>query len=298
MNKVYQIITDQIIEKLEAGTVPWHKPWKTIGGPRNLQSKRPYRGLNAFILAISPFASPYWTTYKAAAKMGGQVRKGEKSTVVIFWSKGDDYYDEEAEKYKPSMILRYYRVFNVEQVEWNDEAQVKIDKLHEELKQIDFEPIDAAQAVIDEMQNAPFIQHNGSGASYNPHTDEVTLPQKESFESVEAYYSTAYHELAHSTGNQTRLGRVKDWSTFGSDPYGKEELVAEMTAAFICGTVGIDGQFEATAAYLAGWLGKIKGDPTLVVSAAAQAQKAADYIQNISYETREDKTPAQEVVNA
>lgn len=294
MNKVYQIITDKIVEQLEAGTVAWHKPWKTLGGPRNLQSKRPYRGINSFLLAISPFASPYWTTYKAAEKMGGQVRKGEKSTMVIFWKTGDDYYDEEAEVYKPSMILRYYRVFNVEQIDWNDEAQVKIDKLHKELKQIDFEPIDAAQAVIDEMQNAPFIQHNGGAATYNVVTDTVTVPKQDSFESVEAYYSTVYHELAHSTGNESRLHRIKDWSMFGTDPYGKEELVAEMTAAFICGSVGIDGQFEATTAYLAGWLKTIKGDPTLVVSAAAQAQKAADYIQNVSFEER-DKTPAQEV---
>jgi antirestriction protein ArdC len=295
MNKVYQIITDKIVEQLEAGTVAWHKPWKTIGGPRNLQSKRPYRGINAFLLAISPFVSPYWTTYNAATKMGGQVRKGEKSTVIVFWKKGDDYYNEEEERYKPSMILRYYRVFNVEQIDWNDEAQVKIDKLNAEAKQIDFEPMDAAQAVIDEMQNAPTITHLGGGASYNWLTDDVNLPPKDTFESVESYYGTAYHELAHSTAHESRLHRIKDWSTFGSDPYGKEELVAEMTSAFICGSVGIDGQFEATAAYLAAWLKIIKGDPTLIVSAAAQAQKAADYILNISFEQESTETPAEKV---
>lgn len=290
----YERITNRVIAALKEGTVPWHKPWKSLGAPRNLQSKRPYRGINVFILMLSPYSSPFWTTYKKASEMGGQVRKGEKGTTVVFWKRLEvDDRDNPGEK-KTIPLLRGYTVFNAEQIDWNDEAQAKIDKLHAEAKQIDFEPVEEAQRVIDEMQNAPEIMHNGSGASYNWRDDVVSLPKQETFESVESYYSTAYHELSHSTGHEKRIGRIKDWSLFGSDPYAKEELVAEMTAAFLCGAAGIEGDFDQSAAYIANWLKKFQGDPKLVVNAAAQAQKAADYILNETFEGASSEAPKDE----
>lgn len=295
---VYDIFTERFIKALEEGTVPWHKPWKTLGGPRNLQSKRPYRGINAFMLTLSNHQSPYWTTYKKATENGGIVRKGEKGMPVVFWKplKVDDK-DNPGQK-KTIPLLRYYTVFNVEQIEWNDEAQVKIDKLHEDLKQIDFEPIEEAQRVIDEMQNRPLFEHGSNGAGYNYIEDHIRLPHKNSFESNESYYTTAFHELAHSTGHESRLHRVKDWSLFGSDPYAKEELVAEMTSAFVSGTVGMESDFEQSAAYIAGWLRKFENDPKMIIHSAAAAQKAADYILNINDEREPSEAPAQETVAA
>ena len=279
---VYDMVTDRIISALEKGVVPWQKPWQSIGGPRNLQSKRPYRGLNAFLLALMPYKSPYWTTFRAAKAAGGSVKKGEKGTIVVFWKimEVDDPQAKNGKKKIP--LLRYYTVFNVEQCEG---LTIPDDKIPE------FDPIEEAQNVIDSMQNAPQINFGGNRAFYAPLDDEVTLPFPEMFESREAYYQTAYHELAHSTGHESRLHRVKDWSRFGSEPYAQEELVAEMSAAMVLGTIGLEPCVDESAAYIDGWLGRLKNDKKLVLKAASQAQKAADYILG-AVEDKEDEDSA------
>ncbi len=277
-NTVYNIITERIITLLEQGTVAWHKPWTSQGSlalPKNLHSGRPYRGVNTFLLHATEFGSPYWLTFKQALARGGNVRKGEKSTPVVFWKWLDPEQGAPVQKRIP--LLRYYSVFNVEQCEAIDYPKVDT-PVH------DFSPIQSAAQLVKGMPKPPVIQHGGDSASYAPALDLVRMPVPERFEKPEAYYDTLFHELTHATGHESRLNRrgVADkgeHNQFGSDPYAREELVAEMGAAFLCGHAGIvDRVVDNSAAYIASWLKQLKNDAKLVVTAAAQAQKAADYI--------------------
>jgi antirestriction protein ArdC len=268
---VYDKVNDRIIESLENGVVPWQKPWKTEA-PRNLNSKRRYTGLNSFLLALSPYASPFWCTFKGAKAAGGSVKKGEKGTMVIFWRmlEIDDAQSKTGKKKIP--LLRAYTVFNAEQCE-----NIKIPAT----KTREFTPCEEAQYVIDNMPNAPVIEYKGREAFYNHVEDSVTIPPQNTFTSEEGFYGTVFHELVHSTGHKDRLKRVEDWSAFGTDPYGKEELVAEMGASLLSAITGVtneDANYENNAAYIKGWLNKLRQDKKLLVSAASQAQKAADYI--------------------
>ncbi|QXE92418.1 DUF1738 domain-containing protein [Geomonas subterranea] len=282
MCKVYDVINSRIMELLGQGTVPWRKTWSTaINTPMNLVSKKKYRGINVFILAYMPYSSPYWMTFKQVQDKGGKVRKGEKSTPVIFWKwidrkDADDAEQEDVRNGKVPM-LRYYNVFNIEQVEGITAP------LAPETIGNPFSPIHRAQEIIAGMPLPPDIRHGGNKACYSPMLDYVKLPTPEAFESPEEYYSTAFHELTHATGHACRVGRkgILEPSYFGSHEYSKEELVAEMGAAFLCGHAGIEQRtIENSAAYIQGWLKALKNDKTLLIHAAAQAQKAADYILN------------------
>jgi|TARA_Y100000310_G_scaffold257668_1_gene265800 antirestriction protein ArdC len=279
-SKVYEIITEQVMDLLGQGTVPWHKPW--IGGyPKNLISKKEYRGINVFLLSVKGYASPYWVSYKQAQELGGNVKKGEKSTMVVFWKQikvqdegSPDSSGEITEKTIP--LLRYYRIFNLEQCENIDMGKVPQTDIN-----LNFQPITACEETVMSMQNKPDICHEEPRAYYNPSQDYVNMPRKENFTKEEFYYSVIFHELGHSTGHEKRLARkqLSEWATFGSEKYSKEELVAEMTAAFLCGHHGIEQEtLENSAAYIKSWLKKLQDDPKMVVLAAAQGQKAADYI--------------------
>lgn len=275
MSKAYQVITDRIIELLEAGVTPWHKPWSGGGEAMNLVSKRPYRGINRFLLNVAGYASPYWLTFNQANKLGGKIKKGSKSTPVVFW-KLLEKEDEKTGEKKEVPVLRYYRVFNLEQTEGIDGPEP------EEMEEQVFTPIERCEQIMASMPNPPKLQHRHQAAWYRPSLDLINLPKPESFESAEEYFCTWAHEAAHSSGHKSRLNRptLTDMAPFGSTNYSKEELVAEMTAAFLCGVTGIDNvTIDNSAAYLNGWLKKLRKDNRLVVLAAAQAQKAADYIQ-------------------
>jgi antirestriction protein ArdC len=277
---VYDIVTERIMEALEQGIVPWQRPWTSQGGPRNLNSKRPYRGINAFLLALSNYSSPFWTTYEGAKKAGGNVKKGEKGTIVVWWNifEVEDTNAKGQKVTKKVAAPRYYRVWNSEQCEG-----VTVP----EIKKGEFDVDEAAQVIIDDMPDAPTISFGGDRAYYAPLTDDVQLPTPESFKSTTSYYATAFHELVHSTGHSSRLARVKDWTGFGSDPYAKEELVAEMGAAMLCGMAGLEAEYDNNAAYIQSWLRKLNQDKRLVFQAASAAQKAADFILN-----REAEEPA------
>ncbi len=273
MSKVYQIITDRIIKALEAGAVPWRKTWSGGQGlPINLKSKKAYRGVNSFLLAVMPYDSPYWLTFKQAKAFGGNVKKGEKSTPVTFYK---DWTPEGAPAdQKAFPVLCYYSCFNVEQCEGIDEhLPAKAEP------KTAFESIEACEA-IDRGYVGP-SRAKGQPA-YSPTLDIVKMPKPEAFDGAAEFYGTLFHELGHSTGHKTRLDRktIGDCDVvFGSTKYGKEELVAEMTAAFLCAESGIDAPvIENQTAYLASWLKTIRGEPKLVISAAGQAQKAADLI--------------------
>ncbi len=277
MSNVYGMVNNRILELLEKGTVPWRKPWKGVSGmPCNLVSKREYHGINLFLLSAMEYNSPYWMTYRQATEKGGHVRQGEKATPVIFWKWIDrkDSNDPEADASGKIPLLRYYSVFNVEQCEG-----IKVPDPEEEIHI--FSPVERAEEIVTYMPNRPVISYGGKSASYSPLGDSIKMPTPEQFISSEEFYSTLFHELTHSTGHVSRVGRksVQEPSYFGSHEYSKEELVAEMGAAFLCASSGIEQKtLENSAAYISGWLSELKNDKKMLVTAAAQAQKAADYI--------------------
>ncbi len=281
---VYAIVTEKIINLLESGVVPWRRPWTSAGLPRNLVSKKPYRGVNFFLLSASKYVSPFWLTFRQANELVGSVRRGEQSTVIVFW-KVDERPDREAtdaaneEGTRRRFLLRYYRVFNVEQC---DLPQTVLDKLPK-VETHEHDPIEAAERIIAGMPNPPEIQYAGSKAFYSPITDRITLPPRELFISAEEFYATAMHETVHSSGSRKRLARegICEAAPFGSAVYSKEELCAEMGAAFLCAEAGISNAVIGNqAAYVAGWLKKLRDDRKLLIHAAAQAQHAVDYILN------------------
>jgi antirestriction protein ArdC len=282
MCKVYELVNDRIMQLLQEGTVPWRKTWNaTSNQPKNLISKKEYRGINVFLLACMPYASQYWMTYKQCQDKGGHVKKGEKSTPVIFWKFVDRKDDGEANGEEGSSngkygMLRYYSVFNFEQTE-GIEAPPAAEAIPNT-----FTPIERAEQIISNMPLRPEIKYGGNQPAYSPFLDYVKMPVPESFESPEEYYSTAFHELTHATGHASRVGRkgILEPSYFGSHEYSKEELVAEMGSAFLCGHSGIERTIKNSAAYIQGWLRSLKNDKTLLIQAAGAAQKASDYILN------------------
>lgn len=280
MTDVYTIITDRIIGLLERGIIPWQKPWH--GGeqaPRNLISGKEYRGVNVFLLNSMAYHSPYWLTYKQAQELGGNVKRGEKSCPVVFW-KWLDVDDPANDQNRRVPFLRYYSAFNVSQCEGID-AHVPVSDNSRRPHQA----IAEAERLVSTMPKRPEIKHGLGQAFYSPSSDFIGMPSPEKFKSGENYYSVLFHELTHSTGHESRLNRKGvagsdgQWSAFGSQSYSKEELVAEMGAAFLCGHAGIvERTLDNSAAYIGSWLKKLKDDTRLVVQAAAQAQKAADFI--------------------
>jgi len=274
---VYEIVTARILEQLEKGVIPWRRPWRAEL-PMNLISGKAYRGLNVFLLASQGYGSRYWMTYQQAVKLGGHVRQGEHSTLVTFWHIGEERTrtspDGTVEKTRP-FLLRYYHVFNLEQTEGIDIPRAS--------SQPRVNPIEQCEAVVSGMPNAP-KREQSDRAWYRPPSDTVGMPARALFASSEEYYSTLFHELTHSTGHASRIGRegIEQLNTFGSESYSREELVAEMGAAMLCGISGIaSGTVENYAAYLKAWIDRLRGDSRLLISAASAAQKAADYIQGV-----------------
>jgi len=280
---VYEIITERILEKLEAGTVPWHKPWSAAGGsPRNLVSGKEYSGINIFLLGCQGFTSPYWLTFKQAKTLGGSVIKGQRATPVIFWKwverSSEDPETGETETQKIPLV-RYFSVFNTEQCDGISHARLEA----EQDEPAPFNPIESAERIVADYPEAPSIFQDGrSAAYYRPTTDSVHMPKQETFDSEAAYYLTLLHEAVHSTGHESRLARpgVSNSTRYGSHEYSLEELCAEMGAAFLAAEAGIDtdGLMDNSAAYVASWLKALRNDKKLVVFAGAQAQKAVDHV--------------------
>lgn len=288
----YNIITDRIIQALETGVVPWRKPWRGHDQlPCNAVSKRPYHGINLLLLSLTPYTDHRWLTLRQANELGGAVRKGEHASIAVFWKRLEvEKEDDRYQKQKVSIpLLRYYPVFNAEQCVGLDLPV--LDDWNEELKA----RIESAEKVIQKMPSPPKIVEGGSLAAYFPPQDLVRVPKIQDFDFPEAYYSTLFHELGHSTGHETRLNRpgVTGQIVFGSCDYSREELIAELTSAFVCAEVGIDNSnLENAASYIHGWLHALSGDPRAVIAASGQAQRAANYIQG---KLESDESPDSQV---
>jgi len=282
---VAEIITEQIINRLEEGNIPWRKPWNgEANAPRNLVTGKPYRGINAFLLACTGFSSPYFLTFKQVQEKGGLVKEGARSFPVVFWSTVTTE-DRETGDEKNIPFLRYYRVFSIEQTTLPVPELPQVER--------EFNAIEEAERIVDEMPMRPEIRTGEAKAYYVPLFDYINMPRKALFHSDAEYYSALFHELGHSTGHSSRLARkgVMESGYFGSHDYSKEELVAEMTAAFLCGECGIDSKtIDNSAAYIRGWIKalKSKDNKNLVITAAGAAQKAYDFILNRKPEEMKD----------
>lgn len=277
---VYEMVTDRIIEELEKGIIPWEKPWTgTQGGAISGTTGKPYSLLNQMLLS----KPGEWYTFNQIQKMGGKVRKGEKSSMVVFWKQipvkeTDPDTGKTTEKLVP--MLRYFNVFHVDQCE-----DIKA-------KTIDPEAVDPATDETADAIIAGYLKRSGvqlehcrcDEAYYKPSLDLVVLPLLEQFPHIERYYSTAFHELTHSTGHSSRLNRLTKTAYFGNAEYSKEELVAEIGAASLLNHCGLETRhsFKNSAAYIQSWLEVLRGDSRFIVSAASKAEKAVNFILGIA----------------
>lgn len=298
--KPYQMITDRIVELLERGVVPWRKPWShESADPRNLASGKSYRGINTFVLeataAAVGYRAPYWLTFRQALERGGNVRKGERATPVVFWKilrVSDGRKEEEATAEGRTIpLLKFFHVFNVEQCDGI--AYPQPDATTER----PFDPIIECERIMAAIVPAPNIVHREPRAFYSPASDLINMPRPETFVSAPEYFSTLFHECVHWCGVPSRLNRKTLGAKFGTTEYAREELIAEMGAAFLCGRAGISpATIDNAAAYIQSWLGRLRGDPKLVVLAAASAQRAADFIlgAKVQEATHDEPSPAAE----
>lgn len=274
---VYAIVTNRIIEQLEQNRVPWRKPWTEAGLPQNLISKRPYRGINVWLLLSCNYRQNLFLTFKQAKELGATVRKGEKSQMVVFtkWEKKED---EKTGEVKNVPFLRYYYVFNVAQCDGIPEGKIPPHAVRNN------DPIETCQDIIVSMPNLPEIKHDKQKAFYDPAGDYINMPLMESFTNSESYYGTLFHELIHSTGHFSRLNRkeITEMKGFGSEPYSIEELTAEIGSCYLMSHAGIlTSDISNTAAYIQAWLEKLRNDKRFIIYASAQAQKATDYILDV-----------------
>ena len=281
---IHKIVTDRMIAALQRGTIPWHKPWQAAAGqPRSMSTGQPYRGINPFLLGLTAaehgYTSPYWGTYRQITGLGGRVRQGERSTLVVFWkqAQAEQPHPQTGElTVKTVPVLRYYRVFNANQADHLPERFHPAPGDHSQISQ--------PQAVLDGyLGRGPKLVHvAGDRADYHPATDTIRLPLRSQFCTSEGYYATAFHEAGHSTGHPARLDRpgIAAFDHFGSGKYAREELVAQMASSLLCAQPGIDtpDTFENSAGYIANWLTALGNDHKLVMTAAGHAQRACDLI--------------------
>ena len=275
---VYEIITERIIEQLENGVIPWQKPWSgTHSGAYNRISNKPYSLLNQMILKHNG----EYATFKQWSDLGGKIRKGEKSEVVVFWKiQPFEEENENGEKViKQIPLLRHYNVFHISQV---DGVEPK-----EQLKISDLEPIEEAEKIKTDYMNREHLkifEKVTNKAFYTPTFDYIEVPCKEQYQNIEEFYSTLFHEMIHSTGHKSRLNRsdMQGIVRHGSEKYSKEELTAELGSATLINMLGIETKksFKNSTAYIQNWLQALKNDNKFIVSASSKAEKAVKYILN------------------
>lgn len=292
---LYEEVTNKIIALIEHGIAPWRRTWSTYGLARNYVSGRLYTGINYILMNNTGHPIPYFMTFNQVKELGGYIKKGTEANIVIYFKV---YYKDsndntlepqiaksrynKGEDIKALKFIRYYSVFNVQDIE---SIGLDLNRFNE-AKLSDNEKIERCEEMIKNMPNPPDLrQIDANRAFYSPAQDLVNMPDIKQFESSEHYYTTYFHELIHSTGHSSRLARkeVMDFSRFGTMPYSKEELVAEMGASFLschC-QIDYDSIVESNASYLAGWLKVLKEDPRFVFKVSADAQKAVDYILNL-----------------
>jgi len=288
-DKIYQMVTDQIIEQLEqVDSKDYNKPWFCVGhSPINLRGTA-YRGINHVLLSHSGYDSNIWATFKQWGEHDCKIKKGEKSQVVVLWKFFRDTDEESETNGKPKAVMtRYFRVFNSAQIE-GDYARAAEQKFKDKLKS--HNPIAEAERFVTSYTEAERLSVRPSDRAYYAGgiREHFGMPELGQFHSPQHYYSVFAHEITHSTGNANRLKRDMT-GHFGDKSYAFEELVAELGSAMICGALGLEAKpREDHAQYIKGWLSALRNDNSFVISAASKAQKAADYA--LQYVAQEDES--------
>ncbi|MGJ7067308.1 zincin-like metallopeptidase domain-containing protein [Morganella morganii] len=273
---MYQTVTDNIIRALEAGVKPWVCPWTGNGAasglPANFSTGTAYSGINIMLLWSSAAEQGYtdsrWLTYKQAAEQGGQVRKGEHGTTIIYYKMLEKENEEGETEHIP--MLKTFTVFNVQQI---DNLAVE----YAALPAASFDPIEKAEALT--ARSGAKITEKGIQAFYRPSTDEIYLPERFRFNNAADFYATQLHELIHWTGAKSRLNREKG-GKYGSDKYAFEELIAELGCAFLMADLGITGDVQHES-YISSWLKALNDDKRFIFKAASAASKAHRYLREL-----------------
>ncbi|USA60153.1 zincin-like metallopeptidase domain-containing protein [Qipengyuania citrea] len=271
-------ITQEIIARLESGTKPWIKPWRGVPVSRPLRACGiPYRGMNVFwlwmVADMCGYASPFWMTYNQAKELGAQVRKGEKSTIAIFYksyTKEVEAPDTGEKTDESRLVLKAYPVFNADQVEGLPE------RFHPAATLEVVEP-EGRQAELDSFfaRIPAVLRQQGDEAYYEPVADRVTMPPAHLFSGFDHYYATLAHELSHWTGHASRLDRNLK-NRFGSAAYAAEELIAELSSAMLGAELGLPvTHLDSHASYIEHWLKLLKQDDRAILTAAAKAEEAS-----------------------
>jgi antirestriction protein ArdC len=298
---IYEMITNEVIKKMEGGEIIWRQPWVAATVPQNAVTGYRYRGWNPFLLnmvcVVKGYKRPYFLTYLQAQEQGGHIRAKETGIRIVKWLPYEDttrtirgidpQTGAETFKHPQRMAPKCHTVFNIEQTEG-----VELPLTMESIVRTEVEKIAACDALIAGMPDAPQIFHEGNEAFYLPSTDSIYMPRQQQFFTDHSYYATLFHELSHATGHTSRLNRselMDPNARFGTTIYSKEELTAELSASYLCGVTGIEKDIiDNSAAYIRGWMQKLKQDKKLLLNAANLAQASADFIQNISKQSPAD----------
>ena len=286
-NELYAKVSENLISLMEVGVAPWSRPWliRADDDPnavRNGVSNRPYTGFNALYLEglsyVNGWSDPRFYTYKNALEVGGQVRTGEKSTMVVF-NKRVVKKDADAENDRAFWLMRYYSVFNASQIDglvpWvpGSDGYSFDDEYYEAAGEVASAWLDGEGIVL---------SHGGSSAHYVPSRDCISMPEKQDFFCVKDYYHTLFHEIIHSTGHSSRINRIKS-DGFGSESYAKEELIAEFGSAFLSANTGVPLDDSQSAAYLRTWAARCREEPSLLVTSVNAAQYASRMVSEYQY---------------
>ncbi|HBD95375.1 MAG TPA: hypothetical protein DC057_14500 [Spirochaetia bacterium] len=277
---IYDIVTAKIIEKLNEGTIPWQKGWLS-DIPQNYVTKQPYRGINKLLTSISPYKYNNWITFIQAKQLGLKIKKGEKGTSIIYYRSKQPFSEklkkDSDEQSVTGIINRPFytinHIFNLEQTDYVEPPDRKQEK--------NPPVINRCKEIIQKWKDKPEIRNLGNKAFYSFTGDYIQLPKKNTFYSIEEYYSTLFHEAIHSTGHHSRLNRkITGVSKQRIDEnYSQEELIAEIGASFLCDHAGIiNSVIDNQAAYIYNWLKALTNDKMLIMKASSLAQQAADYI--------------------
>lgn len=277
---VYGRVTEAIVRELEHGVAPWVKPWSGGGStalPYNASSQRRYSGVNVLLLWEAAldrgYRNPAWITFNQAHGLGGHVKRGEHAIQIVYastYQKRDDDADRDEDRARKVSFLKFYAVFNVEQTEGLPQHLYRI---------VEPPPVTDMLSAVDGFlaRVGADVHHGGDRAFYRPLTDTIQLPEPGWFESIAHYYATSLHEHAHWTGHPSRLARDLS-GRFGSEAYAAEELVAELSAAFLCAILGVPGQLRH-AEYLGSWLSLLRSDNRAIFTASSKATEAAQFLE-------------------
>lgn len=276
---IYSQVNDRILAALEQGIIPWKRPW-TGRLPTNYDSGKEYRGVNILTLGIAEmvrgYSNPYWLTFRQAQKHGCHIKRGEKATYIVFSDrKVKEVLKEDGTKEeKVFHFVRSFPVFNFEQTDGvpKKETVTALDP--------DRDLIEICNSILSRMPNPPAYREHGGSAYYVPKEDLVNLPPIETFKTTEGYVATKFHEYAHSTGHESRLSRpgIMAVASFGGEEYSFEELIAELTSAYLCARNGIDNTLENSTGYIQHWLKALRDDKTMLLRASGKAMAAVEYI--------------------